>query len=124
MKKSTLITAIFALFAISSFAKTVDTQPNLSINCKISADSTEFSEYYGNYKMADNQMVEKMKIFFKDGSLQGEASGYPATKMTRKKDDEFEESSFGAVIIFTRVDGKVTGIKVIVQGQELIGSKE
>jgi hypothetical protein len=74
--------------------------------------------------MADNPMVEKMKVFFKDGELLGEASGYPATKLTRKKDDEFEEASFGAVITFTRTDGRVTGIKVAVQGQELLGTKE
>ena len=69
-------------------------------------------------------MVEKMKVFFKDGNLQGEATGYPPTKMTLKKDDEFEKTSFGAVITFTRTDGKVTGIKVAVQGQELVGTKE
>lgn len=123
MKKSILITTIASFFAVSSFAKTVTTSSNISIN-RVVADSTEFNDYYGSYKMADNQMVEKMKVFFKDGSLQGEASGYPPTKMTRKKDDEFEESSFGAVITFTRVDGKVTGIKVAVQGQELLGTKD
>ncbi len=123
MKKSILITAIASFFAIASFAKNVNTSSNVSIN-KITADSTEFKDYYGSYKMADNPMVEKMKVFFKDGELLGEASGYPATKLTRKKDDEFEESSFGAVITFTRVDGKVTGIKVAVQGQELVGTKE
>ncbi len=124
MKKSILITAVASFFAVSSFAKTVNTSSIISINKVIVADSTEFNDYYGSYKMADNQMVEKMKVFFKDGSLQGEATGYPPTKMTRKKDDEFEESSFGAVISFTRTDGKVTGIKVAVQGQELVGTKE
>ena len=124
MKKLILITAIASFFAVSSFAKTVNTSSIISINKVVIADSTEFNDYYGSYKMADNQMVEKMKVYFKDGSLQGEASGYPPTKMTRKKDDEFEESNFGAVITFTRTDGKVTGIKVAVQGQELIGTKE
>ena len=125
MKKSILITVIASFFTVSSFAKTVTTSSNISTNNKVvKADSTEFNDYYGSYKMADNQMVEKMKVFFKDGSLQGEATGYPPTKMTRKKDDEFEETSFGAVITFTRTDGKVTGIKVAVQGQELIGTKE
>ena len=123
MKKLILITAITSFFAVSSFAKNVNVSPNVSIN-KIVADSTEFKDYYGNYKMADNPMVEKMKVFFKDGELLGEASGYPATKLTRKKDDEFEESNFGAVITFTRTDGKVSGIKVAVQGQELVGTKE
>jgi hypothetical protein len=124
MKKSILITAIVSFFAISSFAKTVNVSSRVAINKVVVADSTEFNDYYGSYKMADNPMVEKMKVFFKNGELLGEASGYPATKLTRKKDDEFEESSFGAVITFTRTDGKVTGIKVAVQGQELIGTKE
>jgi hypothetical protein len=123
MKKSILITTIASFFAISSYARTEITSSNISIS-KVTVDSTEFNDYYGSYKMADNPMVEKMKVFFKDGTLQGEASGYPPTKMTRKKDDEFEETSFGAIITFTRVDGKVTGIKVAVQGQELIGTKE
>ena len=124
MKKSILITAIASFFAVASFAKTVSTSSNISVSMVVIVDSTEFNDYYGSYKMAENQMVEKMKVFFKDGSLQGEATGYPPTKLTRKKDDEFEESSFGAVITFTRVDGKVSGIKVAVQGQELVGTKE
>ena len=124
MKKSIFITAIASFFAIASFAKTTIVPSNVIISQVIVADSTEFNDYYGNYKMADNPMVEKMKVYFKAGELLGEASGYPATKLTRKKDDEFEESNFGAVITFTRTDGKVTGIKVAVQGQELVGTKE
>jgi hypothetical protein len=124
MKKILFITILASFFAVSSFAKTVNVSTNVAINKAVVADSTEFKEYFGNYKMVDNPMVEKMKIFFKDGELLGEALGYPPTKLIRKKDDEFEESSFGAVIIFTRLDGKVAGIKVAVQGQELIGTKE
>lgn len=124
MKKLILITTVASFFAVASFAKKVTTSSNISTNKVVKADSTEFNDYYGSYKMADNPMVEKMKVFFKEGSLQGEASGYPPTKMTRKKEDEFEESNFGAVITFTRTDGKVTGIKVAVQGQELVGTKE
>jgi hypothetical protein len=124
MKKVILITTIASFFAVASHAKTVTTPSNIDINNVILVDSTEFNDYYGSYKMADNPMVDKMKVYFKDGNLQGEASGYPATKLTRKKDDEFEETNFGAVITFTRTDGKVTGIKVAVQGQELVGTKE
>ena len=115
--------AIASFFAVSSFAKTSNAQARVFIN-KVVADSTEFRDYYGSYKMADNAMVDKMKVFFKEGDLYGEASGYPATKLTRKKEDEFEESNFGAVITFTRIDGKVNGIKVSVQGQELVGTKD
>jgi hypothetical protein len=125
MKKSIFITIALATLGVSAYAKNpITSEKGITISQSIIADSTEFKDYYGSYKMADNPMVEKMKVFFKDGELMGEASGYPATKMTRKKDDEFEESSFGAVITFTRIDGKVTGIKVAVQGQELTGTKE
>ena len=125
MKKSIFITIAVVAFTVSTYAKsTVTPATGIVINQTIKADSTEFKDYYGSYKMADNPMVEKMKVFFKEGELYGMASGYPETKLTRKKDDEFDESSFGAVITFTRTDGKVTGIKVAVQGQELIGTKE
>ena len=125
MKKSIFITIAVVTFAASTYAKSAIIPSNgIVINQSITADSTEFKDYYGSYKMADNPMVEKMKVFFKEGELYGMASGYPETKLTRKKDDEFDESSFGAVITFTRIDGKVTGIKVAVQGQELIGTKE
>lgn len=125
MKKSIFITIAVATFAVSAYAKNpITSERDLIISQSIVADSTELKDYFGSYKMADNPMVEKMKVFFKDGELYGMATGYPETKLTRKKDDEFEESQFGAVITFTRIDGKVTGIKVAVQGQELIGSRE
>ena len=125
MKKSIFITIAVATFTVSAYAKTtIAPANNVVISQSIVADSTEFKDYYGSYKMADNPMVEKMKVFFKEGAIYGIATGYPETKLTRKKDDEFEESQFGAVITFTRIDGKVSGIKVAVQGQELIGSKE
>ena len=124
IKKSIFITAITLFFAISTFAKSVNIQLNIPIEKVVVADSTEFNEYYGSYKMIDNQFVEKMKVFFKAGNLYGQATGYPETKLSRKKEDEFEETNFGAVITFTRVDGKINGIKVSVQGQDLLGSKE
>ena len=125
MKKSIFITIAVVAFTVSTYAKSTIIPTNgIVINQAIAADSTEFKDYYGSYKMIDNPIVEKMKVFFKDGDLYGMASGYPETKLTRKKDDEFDETSFGAVITFTRTDGKVTGIKVAVQGQELIGTKE
>ena len=125
MKKSFFITIAIATFAVSAYAKSpIMSERCFAISQSIVIDSTEFKDYYGSYKMADNPMVEKMKVFFKEGALYGMASGYPETKLTRKKDDEFEESSFGAIITFTRTDGKVTGIKVAVQGQELTGSRE
>ncbi len=120
MMKKIVFASIVLLFAISTFAKP---STNMTISA-ITTDSTEFKDYLGSYKMADNPFAEKMKIIFKDGDLYGQATGYPNIKLTRKNEDEFEEINFGAIVIFTRVNGIVSGIKVSVQGQELAGMKE
>jgi hypothetical protein len=122
--KKLVFTAIVSLFAISTFAKSSKNTTIINANKVISTDSTEFKEFLGNYKMAENPFADKMKVFFKDGDLYGQVTGYPETKLIRKKEDEFEESSFGAVVTFTRVNGIVSGIKVSVQGQDLLGTKE
>ncbi|MEA5458026.1 hypothetical protein VB796_03210 [Arcicella sp. LKC2W] len=119
--KKIIFSTIVSFFAFSTFAKSSKNHMNINT---ITADSTEFRDYLGSYKMDENPIAEKMKIFFKDDNLYGQAVGYPATKLTRKKEDEFEETNFGAVITFTRVNGIVSGIKVSVQGQDLLGTKE
>lgn len=119
--KKILFTTILSFFAISTFAKS--SKDDVSIST-ITADSTELKDYLGSYKMAENPFAEKMKIVFKDGDLHGQVTGYPNIKLTRKNGDEFEEINFGAIIIFTRVNGIVSGIRVSVQGQELTGTKE
>ena len=63
MKKSIFITIAIATFTVSAYAKSTIIPANgIVINQSITADSTEFKDYYGSYKMADNPMVEKMKV--------------------------------------------------------------
>lgn len=125
MKKTFVFVALFAFISIAAHAMQKE---NNHLDCSnptvTKSDSLEFKEYYGSYKMADNPYVPKMKVFFKAGELFGQAADYPETKLMRKKEDEFEEGSFGAQIIFIRTAGLVSGVKVIVQGQELLGTKE
>lgn len=124
MKKSLLIGMMLSVFCFIAQAKTSENEV-LKSEVRVSlVDSLDFKDYYGSYKMADNPYVQKMKVYFKAGELFGQASDYPETKLIRKKEDEFEEGNFGAQIIFVRTDGLVTGIKVLVQGQELVGTKE
>jgi hypothetical protein len=73
--------------------------------------------------MNNNQFVEKLKVFFKGGDLYGQASGYPEIKLVRKKDDEFEDGSFGAQIIFIRNGSNIDSVKIVVQGKEFVGTK-
>ncbi|MEA5426867.1 hypothetical protein [Arcicella lustrica] len=124
MKKCLLLGVMLSAFCFIAQAKTSEKE-GLKLQVHESqVDSLDFKDYYGSYKMADNPYVQKMKVYFKAGELFGQASDYPETKLIRKKEDEFEESNFGAQIIFVRTDGLISGVKVIVQGQELIGTKE
>lgn len=98
---------------------------NLSIdNQTVTADSTEFKDYYGTYKMAENPFIDKVKVYFKDGKLMSKAADYPDAELTKDKDDEFLITQFDAKAIFIRKDGVVTGVKILVQGQEMEGTKE
>ncbi len=124
MKKCLLLSTLLTAICFVSQAKTQEKESVKVVAITNVEDSLAFKDYYGSYKMAENPHVQKMKVYFKAGELFGQASEYPETKLTRKKDDEFEESEFGAQIIFVRTAGVVTGIKVLVQGQELIGTKE
>jgi len=123
MKKTIVFAALLTFISISTFALQKETTTSNSANVAQN-DSLEYKDYYGSYKMADNPYVPKMKVFFKAGELYGQAADYPETKLMKKKDDEFEEGSFGAQIIFVRTGGLISGVKVIVQGQELLGTKE
>ena len=123
MKKTIVFAALLTFISISTFALQKETTTSNSASVAQN-DSLEYKDYYGSYKMADNPYVPKMKVFFKAGELYGQAADYPETKLMKKKDDEFEEGSFGAQIIFVRTGGLISGVKVIVQGQELLGTKE
>jgi hypothetical protein len=124
MKKSLFFGMMLSAFCFVTHAKASEKEILKPAVRESLIDSLDFKDYYGSYKMADNPFTQKMKIYFKAGELFGQASDYPETKLMRKKDDEFEESNFGAQIIFVRTSGVISGIKVLVQGQELIGIKE
>ncbi len=90
---------------------------------EVAAAVADFQQYTGDYKMAEGSPTPSMKVYVKDGQLYGQADGYPETKLTLVKGDEFSESNFGATILFTRKDNTVKGIKISVQGTELEGVK-
>jgi len=90
---------------------------------QIVADSLD--EYLGEYKMKEYFSVYKIT---KDGGfLYGEADSYGNNKLLKQKDFDtyVSTSSYGSTIIFTRdaTSRKVTGIKMILQGNEVIGTR-
>ena len=87
------------------------------------ADSLD--EYIGEYKMKEYFSIYKIS---KDGGfIYGEADNYGNNKLLKQKeiDTYVSTSSYGSIIIFTRdvTTKKVTGIKMILQGNEVVGTK-
>ncbi len=98
-----------------------------SIVSVMASDSVDLNQYVGKYVIGGNDIITAYTISVKEGQLFGEAEGYGAYKLIKQKDAETWQStsSYGSMIVFTR-DAKtnaVTGLKLIIQGNELIGKK-
>jgi hypothetical protein len=121
MKKLLLITCIMCL-SIGIWAKPISGERVFLYKVTM-ADS--LAEYVGEYKMSDFFGVYKITI--DGGDLYGEADSYGANKLIKQKEaDTFvSTSSYGSTIIFTRdaTTKKVTGLKLMLQGNEVIGKK-
>jgi hypothetical protein len=121
MKKIILIALCIGIYTTLS-AKSTPIKKSI-FQKQIVADSLD--EYLGEYKMKEYFSVYKIT---KDGGfLYGEADSYGNNKLLKQKDVDMyiSTSSYGSTIIFTRdaTTKKVTGIKMILQGNEVIGTK-
>ena len=90
---------------------------------QILADSLD--EFMGEYKMKD--FFATFKVTKDGGFLYGEADSYGSNKLLKQKevDTYVSTSSYGTTIVFTRdpETKKVTGLKMLLQGNEVIGTK-
>jgi hypothetical protein len=90
---------------------------------QIVADSLD--EFLGEYKM--KEYFAAYKVTKDGGFLYGEADSYGNNKLLKQKevDTYVSTSSYGTTIIFTRdpATKKVTGLKMLLQGNEVIGTK-
>jgi len=89
------------------------------------AAGSSLSAYAATYKMAENQYVKEIKIVVKEGKvlMSSDASPSDMLELTMSKEaDMFTASIQGndAEISFTRVDGKVTKIKISVAGGQVV----
>ena len=121
MKKLILIAWCIGMYT-TLWAKPTPLKKSL-FQKQIVADSLD--EYLGEYKMKEYFSVYKIT---KDGGfLYGEADSYGNNKLLKQKENDtyVSTSSYGSTIIFTRdaTTKKVTGIKMILQGNEVIGTK-
>lgn len=89
------------------------------------AAASSLSAYAATYKMAENQYVKEIKIVVKEGKvlMSSDASPSDMLELTMAKEaDMFTASIQGndAEISFTRVDGKVSKIKISVAGGQVV----
>ena len=121
MKKLLLFTCLTCLL-VSIWAKSEPTK-KIFLPKTIIADS--LAEYVGEYKMSD--FFANYTITIDGGNLYGEADSYGANKLIKQKEaDTFvSTSSYGSTIVFTRdvTTKKVTGLKINLQGNEVVGKK-
>ena len=92
---------------------------------KEAAAAPSLDAYAATYKMAENQYVKEIKIVVKEGKvlMSSDASPSDMLELTMAKEaDMFTASIQGndAEISFTRVDGKVTKIKISVAGGQVV----
>ncbi len=119
---------LIALLGTASIGMARPTTPSITHSPATIADSVDINQYVGRYNLGNNGVIAAYTITVKDGQLFGEAEGYGAFKLIKQKDTDTWQStsSYGSMIVFTR-DAQtkaVTGLKLIIQGNELIGKRE
>lgn len=121
MKKFILIALCIGAYT-SIYAKSTPIK-KLVFQKQIAADSLD--EFLGDYKM--NEYFSLYKVTKEGGFLYGEADSYGNNKLLKQKevDTYVSTSSYGSTITFTRDQAtkKITGIKLLLQGNEVIGTK-
>ena len=89
-----------------------------------SAKTINLNDYAGKYKFTEGFAEASLEV--KDGSLYAEIDSYGQNKINKQDAvDTFKStSSYGTVFIFKRnAEGKVTGVKLQLMGQEVSGEK-
>jgi hypothetical protein len=121
-----LIITILAVLSLgyASQAKT----PNLiSQYVQIKADTTAMVEFKGKYKFKENPMVQNVTVRIEKDKLvadPGDGNVYNLN-INKEKADTYSIEEIGAIVVFVRdTNKKITGMKVDVQGAELVADKE
>jgi hypothetical protein len=121
-----LIITILAVLSVgyASQAKT----PNLiSQYVQIKADTTAMVEFKGKYKFKENPMVQNVTVRIEKDKLvadPGDGNVYNLN-INKEKADTYSIEELGATVLFVRdTNKKIIGMKVDVQGSELVADKE
>jgi hypothetical protein len=123
MKKTFIVLLVLALSA----AAKAEVKNPIKVLPSFIADSLELVEFTGKYNFKDGAPIQSVDIKIEKAALIAAGSDGEVYGLTKdeKKPDTFIITNLGAELIFTRdAAKKITGIKVLLQGQELIADKE
>ena len=97
----------------------------LIVTAQMVADTT-FKAYAGVYKLAENGLADTYTVTYEDGKLYGQAAGYDKTELSKQTANHAFKSGYGSDVIFMQeaADKPFTKVKLIVQGNEVIGEKQ
>ena len=95
------------------------------LNAQMVADTT-FKAYAGVYKLAENGLADTYTVTYEDGKLYGQAAGYDKTELNKQTADHAFKSGYGSDVIFMQeaADKPFLKVKLVVQGNEVIGEKQ
>jgi hypothetical protein len=121
-----LVITLLIIFSIG-FAPQAKTPKSISQNIQIQADTTAMVEFKGKYKFKENPMVQNVTVGIDKDKLVADPGDGNVYNLIKDKDkpDTFAIEELGATVLFVRdTNKKITGMKVEVQGSELVADKE
>ncbi len=123
MKKS-MFTLAIALMAIGCLkAQSATAEVKVAATTVAAKDTSALSSYVGKYKMSENEYVKEVIVFLKEGKLMSYSPDKQEIELISKEEDTFLIEEFSAKVIFSREKGMVKGVKIQVQGMEMVGEK-
>jgi hypothetical protein len=122
--KKTFIVLLALVFSVAAKAEVKN--PIKILQSSVS-DSLELMEFTGKYKFKEGSPIESVEIKIEKEALIAAGSDGEVYSLNKdeKKPDTYMITAVGAEVIFIRDTAKkITGMKVMLQGQELIADKE
>jgi hypothetical protein len=121
-----LLITLLIIFSIG-FASQAKMPTSISQNTQIQSDTTAMVEFKGNYKFKENPLVQNVTVRIEKDKLVADPSDGNVYNLSKDKEkaDTFAIEELGATVLFVRDNNKkIIGMKVEVQGSELVADKE
>jgi|GEM_PF-2072190 len=118
---------LFLLLVLATGASAAPSPASHLPNSYQAASAADLSDYVGTYSFADNGTFFKLVVTVQNGKLFGKVDGNDNFEWVKQDAaDTFKStSSYGSVFVFTRdASGKVTGFKMQIMGNDLVGTRD